>query len=226
MTMTAVAPADTGWRTALDHEAPYLIEKLLKERIVDSAAEGEALFTEVKRYLVLARTDPDLGWNMHSTVVDAVWHQFVLFTREYGAYCRAHFGEYVHHNPSNAPETPGEDGRPEGTFRQFRERYEARFGIALPDLWFDERNVGLDRRVIHDGAGAVRVVQRDGLVTLVDPHGEVLIELDDDLARPAIEFIAATGSFHVRELPGELTDDERVALTSVLVEHRLVRLAP
>src|SRR4029079_16809327 len=148
----------------------------------------------------------------------AVWHQFVLFTREYAAFCRTHFGEYVHHNPSNAPEPPGGDGRPDGTFRDFRARYEARFGIPLPDLWMDERNVRLDGRVIHDGAGTVRVVERDGRVALVDRHDDVLVELDDDLARPAIEFIASTPSFHVRELPGALTDEERVALIAVLVE--------
>ena len=46
---------------ALDFEAPYLVEKLVKDRVVDSAEQGSALFTEVKRYLVLNQVDVRVG---------------------------------------------------------------------------------------------------------------------------------------------------------------------
>ena len=66
MTMTrsleeAVDARSTAF-DALAHEAPYLIEKLVKNRVVDSAEEGRALFLEVKRYLVLNQIDRTRIW--------------------------------------------------------------------------------------------------------------------------------------------------------------------
>jgi hypothetical protein len=40
-----------------------------------------------------------------------------------------------------------------------------------------------------------------------------------------MSFIAETGAFYVRELPGGLGDDEKIALIATLVEHKLLRLA-
>ena len=90
---------------ALAHEAPYLIEKLVKNRVVDSAEEGRALFLEVKRYLVLNQIDRTRIWKMYSLRVDEAWHQFILYTAEYLTFCQRYFGRYVHHRPSNAPDT-------------------------------------------------------------------------------------------------------------------------
>lgn len=35
-----------------------------------------------------------------SAKVDEAWHQFILFTVDYGRYCDASFGHFVHHVPS------------------------------------------------------------------------------------------------------------------------------
>ena len=48
----------------------------------------------------------------------------------------------------------------------------------------------------------------------------------NDIARDALEFISCTGAFYVRELPGVLTDEEKVGLVATLVEHRVLRVAP
>jgi len=66
---------------ALTYEAPFLIEKLLKDHIVDTAEEGQALFAEVKKYIVLTRSDETTLWDMYSLRIDEVWHQFILFGR-------------------------------------------------------------------------------------------------------------------------------------------------
>src|SRR4029453_16710680 len=91
------------YEAVLSYEAPFLIEKLLKERIVGTQEEGEALFAEVKKYLVMCQAEPDVIWNVYSARVDKVWHEFVLFTREYAVFCQGLFGRYLHHSPSNAP---------------------------------------------------------------------------------------------------------------------------
>ena len=122
---------------ALHFDAPYLIEKLVKDHVVDSADQGRALFTEVKRYLVLNQVDRTKSWKMYSLRVDEVWHQFVLFTVEYFAFCDKYFGHYAHHAPSNAPD-PGFGHRaPEATFAEFSDRYREMFGVELPNVWDD-----------------------------------------------------------------------------------------
>jgi hypothetical protein len=224
-----LGPADgasaTPYDAVLDHKAPYLIEKLVNDRIVDTAEEGEALFAEVKRYLLLSHLDPGVSWSMHSMRVDEAWHQFVLFTREYVDFCNRCFGAYMHHSPSNAPKSPGEEEAKTSTFQSFRVRYEALFGGRLPDVWFDDRSVTMSRRVINDHAGRSHVSVDGGMVSLVGADGTIVLSVSD-IAREALGFMSRTGSFYVRELPGHLTDDEKVGLVATLVEHRLLRVAP
>jgi hypothetical protein len=210
---------------ALHYEAPFLIEKLVKERIVGTQEEGKALFTEVKRFLVLSRVVPSVLWNVYSSRVDEVWHQFVLFTREYIEFCHRSFGEYIHHSPSNAPEPLNNSNVEPSTFPTFRSQYQALFGVPLPNCWLDERNVTLSGRVIHDGAGRTTVSIEDGMAMLIDVDGTVVLSVSD-IAAEALEFMCRNGTFYVRELPGDLTAAEKTGLVSTLVEHRMLRLAP
>ena len=43
---------------------------------------------------------------MMSVEVDRIWHQFILFTREYATFCEINFGCFLHHSPvvPGAPE--------------------------------------------------------------------------------------------------------------------------
>jgi hypothetical protein len=197
---TLVAPADrespATYEPILRFEAPYLIEKLVKDRIVDTADEGEALFAEAKKFLILSYMDSDVSWSMYSTRVDEAWHQFVLFTSQYVDFCHTYFGEYLHHNPSNAPEAPGRPELKPSTFEGFRARYESFFGEP-----------------------------QGGMACLAGPGGRMDVVVND-IARDALEFISCTGSFYVRELPGVLTDEEKIGLVATLVEHRVLRVAP
>jgi len=61
-------------------------------------------------------------------------------------------------------------------------------------------------------------------VSRVDEGGTVRFSVDS-IAREAVTFIATTGAFYVRELPGDLTDEERIAIAATLVEQRLLRVA-
>jgi hypothetical protein len=210
----------------LTFEAPYLVEKLLKERIITSEAEARALFREVKRYFFLSRSDESRIWEMYSSRIDEVWHQFVLFTRQYFDFCSRYYGGYLPHSPSNAPDSPKNDpqqGRPVATFPQFRAYYEQLFGEALPDCWYDEKSVGLHRRIIDFRVGQLVLMEDGDLIQLVDANGNVVFAVNS-LAAEAMFFIADVGNFYVRELPGDLEDDEKIALISTLVQQRLLRL--
>jgi hypothetical protein len=224
MSITDVPPQAQTSLDALGYEAPYLIEKLIKNAVVDTETEAEELFREVKRYLVLCDLDQDRVWNMYSLRVDEAWHQFILFTRQYIDFCQRFFGRYVPHNPSNAPKV--ESARPveKTSFKQFETRYQELFGEPLPMVWFDETTVTLNRRLFSRWGGPLTVRSDGDMVELVNSEGEALFAVND-LARPALEFIAQTGAFYVRELPGGLDDDEKLALASALVDCKVLRAA-
>jgi hypothetical protein len=227
--LALIVPAEresaATYEPVLRFEAPYLIEKLVKDRIVDTADEGEALFAEAKKFLILSYIDTDVSWNMYSRRVDEAWHQFVLFTSQYVDFCHRYFGEYLHHSPSNAPKASEHVELKPSTFEGFRARYESFFGEPMSDIWLDDRSVSLSRRVINDSAGRSRVSVEGGMASLEGPSGRVDVVVND-IARDALEFISCTGSFYVRELPGILTDEEKVGLVATLVEHRVLRVAP
>lgn len=209
---------------ALEYEAPFLIEKLVKDGVVESADDGRALFREVKRYLVVTAADRTVAWAMYSMSVDHIWHQFILFTRQYIDYCRHHFDRYIQHAPSTAPMDDGKARLTPSTFRMFSEKYEELFGEALPNVWYDERNVTLTRRIINPRAGTFGLRDADGgMVELVKEAGDPVLAVDQ-VARPALEFIASTGTFFVRELP-DLPDEQKIALISTLVENKLLDFA-
>jgi hypothetical protein len=226
MTITDVPAPERNLRVrdVLAYEAPFLVEKLVKNAVVDTAEEADELFREVKRYLVLADLDQDCSWNMYSLRIDEVWHQFILFTRQYMEFCHRFFGRYIPHNPSNAPKV--EFARPvqKTTFEQFYARYLELFGEPLPAVWYDETTVSLNRRLFSRWAGPLTVRADGDMVELLNSGGDTLLAVND-VARPALEFIAETGAFYVRELPGGLEDDEKLALAAILVECKVLRSA-
>lgn len=223
MSVAAVASMDAQLSEldALDYEAPFLVEKLVEDRVAADEAEARALFREVKRFLVLIRTSDHLQWDMCSRRVDEAWHQFMLFSRQYIQFCMRYFGGYVQHRPGRASTTV----RSGSELPAFRTRYEAYFGEPLPDVWYDEKSVTPRRRVINDAAGRMSVRIDGELVSLVSEAGEALLSVNP-LALTALRFIARTDAFYVRELPGQLTENEQVLLVATLVELQVLRVAP
>ena len=208
---------------ALAFTAPFVVDRLVKDRVADSAAQAEVLFAEAKRYLVLCDATPDTSFGMHSAMVDAAWHTFVLFTTEYAHFGMQYFGRYLHH----APVVDGPDPAPTkvGSFEHFRQRYEELFAQPLPTVWYDDSSLAPARRVINDGAEVLTVRSDGHTVQLNDGNGNAVLMVNA-LASDAVDFIARTSDFYVRELPGGLTDDEKVGLLQPLVRAGVIRLAP
>lgn len=124
-------------------QAPYLEEKMLEEEKVAGVSDYTHHFTEFKKYAGL-NTISDEPLAMTSPEVDDVWHQFVLFTSEYGKFCREVLGEFLHHHPST-PSSPV----PEGSGEAFRKEYKRTFG-PLPDVWNGgKEDVGSDSHDCH-----------------------------------------------------------------------------
>jgi hypothetical protein len=71
---------------------------------------SEDIFEQVKKFLWLAHhrrlagLDQGLSIDIPIVVIDEMWHNFVLFTKEYTAFCKEFFGYYVHHAPTTEAE--------------------------------------------------------------------------------------------------------------------------
>jgi hypothetical protein len=112
-------------------EASFLEGKLLRKGAFSSREEYRLAFTELKKYLwLVAVTGRELA--MYSRTVDEVWHQFILFTREYHAFCDRFFGHYMHHGPFVAP--PPDDGGAD--LLEFLRAYREHFG-PLSRVWLE-----------------------------------------------------------------------------------------
>lgn len=75
--------------------------------------ESADIFEQVKKWLWLANMrrqsgiETGLNIDMSLVVIDEMWHNFVLFTKEYTAFCQRYFGYYVHHAPTTEAEERG-----------------------------------------------------------------------------------------------------------------------
>ena len=55
-----------------------------------------------RQWFRLTARHPKAKLSMPSVAVDELWHELVLHTREYAAFCQAAFGHFLHHEPESA----------------------------------------------------------------------------------------------------------------------------
>jgi hypothetical protein len=113
----------------LAYEHPHLIDRL-QEKLGLSPDGAEELFEDTKRFLYLCGTVSEPL--APSAPIDECWHHFILFTREYAAFCNRYFGRFLHHVPKTAAETAKSDGT---VGRRTVELARARFGHSLSSNW-------------------------------------------------------------------------------------------
>lgn len=93
----------------LDYQHPELIERLVEKcgMPLDFAEES---FFETKRFLWLCGTEESAQPLAPTEPIDEVWHNFLLFTREYQTFCQRFFGFFIHHVPLPQSEVEKADG--------------------------------------------------------------------------------------------------------------------
>jgi hypothetical protein len=84
--------------------------------------------------------------SMPSQAVDAAWHEFILFTRNYRDFCRKALGRFLHHTPAEAMCSPTE--AQEGIRRAWRlscarEGIDPRAPARLPLLFALDADLGI-----------------------------------------------------------------------------------
>ena len=127
-------------------QAPYLQERLANSGVITDPSDYAKAFGEFKKYAALTTiADKQLG--MASEQVDAVWHQLILFTREYAGFCRDVLdGSFLHHAPDTSY-TPTQ----KGSVAHFKTLYDQFFGPIPEDVWGTDLECG-DSSCAGDGA--------------------------------------------------------------------------
>lgn len=81
---------------------PPKVAKKLKEKYPKASSRDiEAALLGAVSYFVLCKKYRNNNIPMPSVVVDDVWHEFILHTRDYEAFCKEYLGFFLHHVPND-----------------------------------------------------------------------------------------------------------------------------
>lgn len=85
------------------YEFPSSVRQRMRLKHPDLGIENTALVESALRqwFRILARR-PSARPAMPSMSVDDMWHELLLHTRDYAAFCDAAFGHFLHHEPESA----------------------------------------------------------------------------------------------------------------------------
>ncbi len=94
-------------QTQRDFLAGYDFPKLIGSKLqlrypALSDRDIDAVFEALREWFQLLQANPKARFGMPSRVVDDAWHEFILMTRQYEAFCNGAFGRYVHHEPNDS----------------------------------------------------------------------------------------------------------------------------
>jgi uncharacterized membrane protein YgcG len=76
--------------------------RFLQDHPKRSEDEFEWLLFELKRYFIMANLLKKAP--MFSVAVDDIWHEMILFTRDYDSFSEKYLGKMLHHTPNTSPE--------------------------------------------------------------------------------------------------------------------------
>ena len=81
---------------------PIVLRNRLAEALSTLDAAGlDRVLENLRLFFMLVATRPGVTLGMPSRAVDIAWHEFILLTREYTAFCDQAFGGYLHHTPQS-----------------------------------------------------------------------------------------------------------------------------
>jgi hypothetical protein len=79
-----------------------IISRFTDQFAIDDTS-AELIFADTLRFMYLCQL-PGIFIPDHLLIIDEMWHNFILFTREYQKYCQTHFRRYFHHLPASKAE--------------------------------------------------------------------------------------------------------------------------
>ncbi|MBU0688108.1 MAG: hypothetical protein KJ850_11225 [Gammaproteobacteria bacterium] len=90
-----------------DYQLPdAVLERFRQKRSGLSAEQERRVRDALYQYFHICQRARGKFVSMPSQVVDDLWHDFILFTRNYERFCDKAFGRFLHHTPVEAMSTP------------------------------------------------------------------------------------------------------------------------
>lgn len=98
-----------GLKEAVAYRNDEVVERFIGNYDL-SREDAEQIFLETKKWvwlLACATQDRRMGQRVPRLVIDnylifidEMWHNFILFTKDYQEFCDENFGFFIHHNPT------------------------------------------------------------------------------------------------------------------------------
>jgi len=106
---------------------------------------------------------------MPSKAVDDAWHEFIVMTRDYDAFCQGAFGRYLHHTPKEQMPEPTRDAVA-NTLHQLRGSPAGAGQLAMlgavPLLFALDRELGITDGYSHDAASLANLEQHRQMLAM------------------------------------------------------------
>lgn len=77
-----------------------LLAKLGKQRQSIGRKEQQLVARALRQFFLAHLKSGRKFVSMPSQVVDDLWHEFILYTRNYETFCKGAFGQFLHHTPA------------------------------------------------------------------------------------------------------------------------------
>jgi hypothetical protein len=77
-----------------------LLERLEKHHAGFARKDSALVSRGLRQFFLAYLMSGKRHVSMPSQVADDLWHEFILYTREYDAFCRRAFGGFLHHTPA------------------------------------------------------------------------------------------------------------------------------
>ncbi|WP_086932375.1 adenosylmethionine decarboxylase [Agarilytica rhodophyticola] len=112
---------------------PLIVKRLLDKKLVTSDDDAKAGITETLRFLYI--TTSFSGVQTPSVRVDDIWHELIIFTKDYAWLCDKLAGRFIHHVPSD------DQIQERGQYRTTLDIYATLFGDPNPAFWGSHKDV-------------------------------------------------------------------------------------
>ena len=82
--------------------SPVLLKRVKEKHDYLSSSDMKKVEKALRDYFYICNRANGKMVAMPSEIVDVAWHEFILFTREYQAFCQKAIGRFLHHTPTEA----------------------------------------------------------------------------------------------------------------------------
>lgn len=125
---------------------PGLLDKLAARRPGLAERDRHLVARALRKFFLAYLNGGRKPVSMPSQVVDDLWHEFILYTRHYEAFCQQAFGRFLHHTPAVVlgPDRRGNEGLRRVWWQACREEdIDPRKPSRLPLLFAIDAKLGI-----------------------------------------------------------------------------------